>query len=62
MLAGAMSGVTLSVASMTGFLEGGDIGIFISVYIFVSQIAYQGARSGRKTHLTDMDTDDRKSV
>lgn len=30
--------------------------------IFAAQIAYQGARAGRKTHLTDMETDGRTSV
>lgn len=30
--------------------------------IFAAQIAYEGVRAGRKTHLTDMDTDGRKSL
>lgn len=62
MLAGTLSGVTLTVAATTGFFNIADNGILIAVYIFVSQIAYQGARAGRKTHLTDMDTDGHKSV
>ena len=63
MLAGAASGVILAVAAITGFLDVNDqTGMLIAGYVFVSQIAYQGARAGRKTHLTDMDSDDRKSV
>lgn len=31
-------------------------------FVFIAQIAYQGARAGRKTHMTDMDTDGRKAV
>ncbi len=63
MLAGAASGVILAVAATTGFLGVNDqTGMLTAGYVFVSQIAYQGARAGRKTHLTDMDSDDRKSV
>lgn len=63
MLAGAVSGVILAIAATTGFLDVSDrSGILIAGYVFVSQIAYQGVRAGRKTHLTDMDSDGRKSV
>ncbi len=62
MLAGALSGVTLKTAAAIGFLVGAEAGLLIAAYVFVSQIAYQGARAGRKTHLTDMDSDGRKSV
>lgn len=63
MLAGAASGLTLAAAGATGFLEAVDqTGMTIAGFVFISQIAYQGARAGRKTHLTDMDTDGRKSV
>lgn len=63
LLAGAASGVTLAVAAINGFLDVNDeTGILIAAFVFVSQIAYQGARAGRKTHLTDMDSDGRKSV
>jgi hypothetical protein len=34
----------------------------IPALIFAAQIAYQGARAGRKTHLTDMDAHGRTSV
>ena len=36
--------------------------IAIPALIFAAQIAYQGARAGRKTHLTDMDADGRTAV
>ncbi|MEP3333294.1 MFS transporter [Sedimentitalea sp.] len=63
MLAGAVSGVILAIAATTGFLDVSDrSGILIAGYVFVSQIAYQGVRAGRETHLTDMDSDGRKSV
>lgn len=63
MLAGAASGVILAIAATTGFLDVSDkSGILIAGYVFVSQIAYQGVRAGRKTHLTDMNSDGRKSV
>jgi hypothetical protein len=63
MLAGAISGLVLAVAAITGFLDVNDqAGYLIAVYVFVSQIAYQGVRAGRKTHLTDMDSEGRTSV
>ncbi len=63
MLAGAASGLTLSAAAISGFLSLNDqTGFLFAGFLFVSQIAYQGARAGRKTHLTDMDSDGRKSV
>jgi len=63
MLAGAASGVTLAIAATNGFLDvSKGTGMLIAGYVFVSQIAYQGARAGRKTHLTDMESDGRKSV
>lgn len=63
MLAGAASGVTLMAASVTGFIDViDDTDVLIAGFVFISQIAYQGARVGRKTHLTDMDSGGRKSV
>lgn len=63
MLAGGASGVTLAAAALSGFFGIEDqTGFLIAGFVFVSQIAYQGARAGRKTHLTDMDNDGRKSV
>lgn len=63
MLAGAASAATLAAAATTGFVDlQDDAGFLIAGFVFVSQVAYQGARAGRKTHLTDMDSDGRKSV
>lgn len=62
MVAGAAAAVTFLVAAVLGFigLTGGAIAI--PALIFAAQIAYQGARAGRKTHLTDMDADGRTAV
>ena len=63
MLSGALSAVSLGSAAAVGFATGGlGQGWLTALCVFVTQIAYQGARAGRKTHLTDMDTDGRKSV
>lgn len=62
MLAGAFSGLILMTAAMVGYFLNTEAGALIAGYIFVSQVAYQGARAGRKTHLTDMDSDGHKSV
>lgn len=62
MLAGGLSGATLATAAITGFLGFSATGMLAAGYVFVSQIAYEGARAGRKTHLTDMDSDGRKSL
>lgn len=63
MLAGALSGFVLLGAAATGLhgvIDG--TGWLIAAFIFVGQIAYEGARAGRKTHLTDMDSDGQKSI
>ncbi|NND92661.1 MAG: MFS transporter [Granulosicoccus sp.] len=63
MLAGAVSGVILAGAAVTGLFDVNDeFGMLIAGYVFVSQIAYQGVRAGRKTHLTDMDSAGRRSI
>lgn len=63
MLAGAISAVTLAGAAAVGFVSGGGATAFVVAgFVFTAQIAYQGARLGRKTHLTDMDTHGRKAV
>ena len=63
MAAGAASAVTLSCAAIAGFVGMGTLGGWlVPAFIFTAQLAYHGARAGRKTHLTDMDTRDRKPV
>lgn len=63
MAAGAVSAVTLIFSAVAGIIGmGNSSNWFIPAFVFVAQIAYHGARAGRKTHLTDMDTDGRKSV
>jgi MFS family permease len=63
MLAGLLSGLTLAGASLTAFVSSSTVaGLAVAAFVFLAQIAYQGARGGRKTHLTDMETHDRKAV
>lgn len=55
--------ITYFAASAVGWLGlEGQTAYAIPVLIFSAQIAYHGARAGRKTHLTDMDSDGRKAV
>ena len=62
-IAGALATVTFLAAAAIGFGSGGPVaGLWVAGLVFVAQIAYEGARAGRKTHLTDMDTGDRKAV
>ncbi|PLS22082.1 MFS transporter [Neptunicoccus cionae] len=61
MVAGGVSAVIFALAAVGGAFGAGG-GWLIAVYVFFAQIAYQGARAGRKTHLTDMDSHDRKPV
>ena len=62
MVAGASAAATFLVAAVLGFLGLTGGAIAIPALIFAAQIAYQGARAGRKTHLTDMDADGRTAV
>ncbi|GGA21970.1 MFS transporter [Neptunicoccus cionae] len=62
MVAGGVSGVIFALAAVGGLFGMGGGGWLIAAYVFFAQIAYQGARAGRKTHLTDMDSHDRKPV
>ncbi|WP_069299753.1 MFS transporter [Neptunicoccus sediminis] len=61
MVAGGVSAVIFALAALGGAFGVGG-GWLIAAYVFFAQIAYQGARAGRKTHLTDMDSHDRKPV
>lgn len=63
MAAGAASAVTLFCAAAAGFAGlASNASWLVPALIFTAQLAYHGARAGRKTHLTDMDTQDRKPV
>nr|WP_241188111.1 MFS transporter [Pseudohalocynthiibacter aestuariivivens] len=60
---GTAAAVALGGAAMIGLLTGGIGGQWMAaLFIFVAQIAYEGVRAGRKTHLTDMDTHGRKAI
>lgn len=62
-VAGAAAAVVFAIAGAVGLATGGIGGPWAAMgFIFVAQIAYEGARAGRKTHLTDMDTGERKAV
>lgn len=57
---GAFATVALGGAAVAGFVTNGLV--FAPIFVFIAQIAYEGVRAGRKTHLTDMDTDGNKPV
>jgi len=62
-IASAGAAITYFVAAVVGFMSmDSGLAYLIPVLIFAAQNAYQGARAGRKTHLTDMDADGRTSV
>ncbi len=63
MLAGLLATLSYAAAAVWGFAGAGSVGgAVVAGFVFVAQIAYEGARAGRKTHLTDMDTEGRKAV
>lgn len=63
MAAGAISAVTLFSAAVAGHVGMGSAsGWLVPAFVFVAQLAYHAARAGRKTHLTDMNTQNRKAV
>jgi len=62
MASGLLAALTLGGAAVAGW-AGGGLGIWAaSAFLFVAQVAYEGTRSGRKIHLTDMDTGGRKTI
>lgn len=62
-IAGALAAVCFSIAAVHGFTSGNLGGpILAAMFIFSAQVAYEAARAGRKTHLTDMDTQGQKSL
>ncbi|WP_208539258.1 MFS transporter [Algihabitans albus] len=59
MLSGVTGAIVLGICATTGYSLGHLGGVIGSVCaIFTAQIAYEGVRSGRKTHMTDMASDD----
>lgn len=60
--AAALAALALGGASAAGFVFGGLGGLAGAVAaLFVAQLAYEGVRSGRKIHLTDMTSDDERA-
>lgn len=60
---GGLAALALGAAAATGWIIGGLGGsLGAAAFIFVSQIAYEGVRAGRKTHLTDMDAHGQKAL
>lgn len=62
MASGALGAMALGAAAITGLATGGLGGVAGSVLaVFVTQIAYDGMRTGRKIHLTDMASDSERA-
>jgi MFS family permease len=62
MVAGALATLALGGIALVGAWTGGLGGAAGAVVaVFVVQIAYEGARAGRKLHLTDMAGDDQRA-
>lgn len=62
-LSGTTAAVALGGAAAIGLVTGGIGGpAMAALFIFAAQIAYEGVRAGRKTHLTDMDTQGGKAI
>lgn len=60
--AGAVAAIVLGASAAMGLITGGLAGIAGAVIaIFSAQIAYEGVRAGRKLHLTDMTTDNKRA-
>jgi hypothetical protein len=60
--AGLTASATLAVTAAVGLATGGLGGLAGAIAaIFAAQIAYEGVRIGRKTHLTDMADDDERA-
>ncbi|MEL7465366.1 MAG: MFS transporter [Pseudomonadota bacterium] len=62
MAAGALAATVLTAAALAKATTGGLGGALgAALALFAAQIAYEGARQGRKLHLTDMTTDDARA-
>ncbi|MEO3415388.1 MFS transporter [Roseovarius sp. CAU 1744] len=63
MVAGVIATATFALAAILAFSRGTITnGFVLAGLVFIAQLAYHGARAGRKTHLTDMDTGGRKAT
>lgn len=62
-LSAMTAAMTFGIAAVLGITTGGIGSAWAAaLLIFVAQIGYEGARAGRKTHLTDMETGGAKAV
>lgn len=60
---GMLAALALGGVAVLALIAGKMSGMWVApAFLFVAQIAYEGVRAGRKTHLTDMDTDGQKAV
>ena len=59
---GALAALTLGAAAGAGWSLGTLATPLAAAVIFTAQIAYEGVRAGRKTHLTDMDAQGQKAL
>ena len=63
MSSGIIACAALGSAAIFGGLPGSiESSWLLALFVFVAQIAYEGTRAGRKTHLTDMPTNGGKAV
>ncbi len=61
-ISGMLAALTLGGAAATGWITGGIAVWTAAAFLFIAQIAYEGTRSGRKIHLTDMKTGGRRAI
>lgn len=62
-VASGAAAMTYIIAAASSFAQLGALNAYlIPILVFLAQIAYEGARAGRKTHLTDMDAQGRTAV
>ncbi|MEO0939030.1 MAG: MFS transporter [Pseudomonadota bacterium] len=59
---GGLAALALGTAAALGLVAGITSTFVLAAVLFVAQIAYEGVRAGRKTHLTDMDTGEDKAL
>ncbi|MEL7100086.1 MAG: MFS transporter [Pseudomonadota bacterium] len=61
-ISGALAAAAFGTAATLGLLANSSGTFVLAGVLFVAQIAYEGVRAGRKTHLTDMDTGGDKAL